>query len=439
MLRISLAIVLFSGISAWSQVDVVSTTTNDSQMAVPPPVSVGDYPTVVGAQAESNYLSGGLAIQTGYIDNLSPGNSTSRINTFTYMIQPTLSIDQTTSRRQLTLTYRPGVTLYQSTSGLDEVSQSAIFDYRCRLTPRASIEINDAFLQSSSPFALSDSVAAGTVTGSPKYVSPGIVVPYTERITNNASGQISYQYSPVGMVGVSGTSTVLRYPDSSNSQDLYNSDEVSISGFLNRQINASHYLGVNYAYSRVLAYPQVGQSETAIQSVFAFYTFYLKKTVSISVESGPQYYVITETPLPQSSAWGPLVMGSVGWQARRVNVAANFSHQVTAGGGLLGAYDTTTSTISANWQILRTWSTQESANYSINKPLGPAQFQDKDGGHSISGFASLQHSIGTKMTVSFEYDWLHQRYAGIEAVSNNPDSNRVAVALNWQFLRPLGR
>ncbi|MGB6744648.1 MAG: hypothetical protein WBE38_13460, partial [Terracidiphilus sp.] len=357
----------------------------------------------------------------------------------TYTVLPTISYDQVTPRQHRTFTYNPGFTFYQPTSTLNEIDQSAEAFYQYRLTQHMAVNVSDSFHESSTVFDQSSSAAEGAVSGSPLPIAPGVVAPYAERLTNTAQAQLTYQFSPVGMVGGSGTWMILNYPNLTEASGLYGSDETSGSAFYNRRISSTQYMGVNYRYSQVVAHPENSESETKTHTIYAFYTISPKHNLSISISGGPQYYAVSQTLLPASGSWGPTVTVSMGWQQAQTNFAASYSREVTGGGGLLGAFESSSANASARWRISREWSTGVNGNYAINKSVTPLTFTSTQGGHTVSGTATVEYSINQQLTVDFAYNRLHQSYNDIAAVSNNPDSDRETISLTWQFTRPLGR
>jgi hypothetical protein len=52
---------------------------------------------------------------------------------------------------------------------------------------------------------------------------------------------------------------------------------------------------------------------------------------------------------------------------------------------------------------------------------------------------TVEHALSAHFNLQFEYDRLHQSYAGIPAITSNPDSDREMLSIQWQLSRPLGR
>lgn len=441
--RICLIFALVVAIPAYSQVDSgadqVSSQTNDSQMMTPPPINGETYPTAVGAEVRSNYLRGGVAFNAGYINNFYAGNGGAPLAETTFSIFPTMALDQTTPRQHTTVSYSPGFTFYQPTSELDEVDENASVAYQFRLTPHSRISANDSFVDSSTVSGLTDTEPDGSVAGSPPTSTPGITPPFARRLTNNAAAEFALQTSRSSMIGASGSTSTLHYPNPAEVTGLYDSSSRDGSAFYNRRLSSNQYLGVTYNYSDTLAYPTNAQSDTQTHAISGFYTIYLMKSFSLSASGGPQHYQVTQTSLPTSASWGPSISASMGWQGMHTSFSAGYSQSVTGGGGLLGAFHTRSANATTRWQMSRTWTVGVGGNYSINKSVTPFLFGGLQGGHTVSGTASLEHSLSSNLRMSFQYLRAHQSYSGIVAISDNPDSDRETISIYWQFMRPLGR
>jgi hypothetical protein len=446
--------------AAWSQ----AVRAQENSMLTPPPVSIEAYPKEVGSEVGSNYLRYGVTLSAGYIDNLyaSSGNAPV-VGEMTFSIRPTISLDTTSYRQHTTLLYSPSFTFYRPTSELNcaalpsrcaQTDQNLIFNYQFRLTPHITINANDRFLKTSTLFNPSSSFPGASISssGSPQV----IITPSEGFLTNAANGSLSAQFSPTGMIGISGNSFILRYPDLAQVPGLYESNELGGGFFYNRRITGTQYIGANYRYGRVLASPTGAEFETQTDTIYFFYTIYLKQHLSLSVSGGPQYYKATQTfttnttPaaqqaesgqifIPASSSWTPAVATSLAWQERHTNFGASYARAVTSGGGLLGTFDSNSASATARWQMSRRWTSGGIAGYSNIKTVNPGLFSSTQGGHTFVASVSIEHPLTDRLIASFEYGHVHQSYSGIAVISANPDSNRFMGSVSWQFARPLGR
>jgi hypothetical protein len=413
--------------------------TSQTQMMTPPPVSGTGYPTEVGGEERTNYVRGGLTSTAGYINNLYAGSGATSVAETTVSILPTISYDATTVRQRASFAYSPGFTFYRPSSTLNEVDNAARAGYNFRLTEHATLSASDSFQDSSSTFNPEDSAVSGTVSGQPQSSVPGVLPPFSKRLTNFANAQLTLQTGLNEMIGGSGLSTELRYPNPAQTPGLYNSSSRGGSAFYNRRIAGSQYIGVTYQYMDMLANPTSGTFATQTHTISGYYSFYPIARLSLSVSGGPQYYQTVEAPLPAMGSWGPSVVTSMGWQGVRTNLAASYSQAVTGGGGLLGAFHSRSASASARWQLARTWTVSAAGAYSINKTVNALLIPGQQGGHSLSGNAAIDHSLGNQFSVAFNYDCIHEDYAGIVAIATNPNSDRESISIVWHFERPLGR
>jgi hypothetical protein len=450
----------------------------ESSMLRPPPVSDQGYSREVGAEKHSNYFRLGLTFRTAYIDNLyagfsSNGTSNGAISETIYSIYPTIAFDQTTSRRNLTVTYSPGFTFYHPSSALNETDQSANGEFSLRVTPHVAIHAADSFLKTSTSFSPTFAIPGGSTSDS-ALPSTLIVVPFAQLLSNRADGSLAYQFRPTGMIGISGTLVNLHYPDLKQVPGLYDSAERSGGFFYSHRIADTQYIGANYRYARIVETPSGGQFETQTQTVYFFYTIYLEKHLSLSVSGGPQYYqttqsstVISNSPasaltpsrgwqanqmrldepeqaasdqvsLPNGNSWTPAYAASMDWQRPHTNFVVSYAKTVTSGGGVLGTFNSDIALAAVRWQVLRKWTIDANVNYSIIKATDPFLVSSTQGGHTIAGAVAIEHPLSEHFNTAVEYDHLHQSYGGIPVISADPDSNRISGSISWHFGRPLG-
>ena len=443
-LRIWFTISLLSALPVWSQVNGTTTTSSDkdvntniddARMSTPPPVSGEAYPTTLESEKRSNYLNAGLTFNAAYSDNALGGISGKPVSDVTYSVWPTIELDQTTPRWKSVLSYAPGFTFYQHTNGHYE-SHNAGIDVQYRVTEHVTATVHDSFQKTSDVFN-QPAVSSGAVYGSAPPPTTVVLPPFANELTNTANLELTYQFSASDMVGASGTFVNLHYPNQAEVPGLYGSSSQGGSAFYNHRLSKRHYLGAQYQYSRILAFPTGVQSETQTQTVFLFYTVYLEPTLSVSFSGGPQHYLATGALSP-SSSWSPAASASLGWQRRRTSFAASYARIITGGGGLTGTFRSNSAMASGRWQIARTWSVGFTGNYAIvNNTL--ILSNANVGGHTILGTASLRHPIGQYFDAEVGYTRIHQSFSDIAVLSTAPDINREYLAISYRFTRPLGR
>src|SRR5580698_835819 len=435
--RILLIVALLSAMPGWSQVEPSASggQTTDTGMQTPPPVSGQAYPTATGGEERSNYLSVGLNVQFAYDDNVESESGGKPVGDEIYTMGSSIELEQMTPRSQRKFAYSPGFTIYEPTSGLNSVSQSASANYEYRLSPHAKFSVHDSFVQSSSVF---DQPQSG-VSGSTESPAAGVVAPFAEERTNGTNAEVTYQFSRNSQIGAGGNYSLVNYPNPAQAAGVANSNSYGGSGFYNRRLSKTQYIGVNYQYSNMSSNTEGISSNTQVSTIYSFYTLYLANSLSLSVSGGPQHFNVSESSIPSSSAWTPAVNASIGWQQSRTNLAASYSRTVNGAGGLLGAQETTTGSLSARWQATRTWTLSASGNYNQLKNAASQSAIANQDGHSISGAVSAQHPIGQHLSAEFGYSRLHQSFSNVAAVAADPDDDHGFISIAYHFTRPLGR
>jgi hypothetical protein len=440
------ALILLAAVPLWSQDDAVTTSDpsmagSDSPMAVPPPVSAESYPTVTGSEARSNYLRTGITVTSTYSDNLLGGVSPRPVGDESYSISPYIALDETTSRLHSILTFNPGFTFYQHTSSRNEADENANLDVSYRLSPHVTLSVVDSFRKSSNLLNQANTFG-NPIFGSGQASPVTVIAPVADQLSNTGTAQLTYQFGPNAMVGVSGTFTNLHYSNPAEVAGLYDSGSRGGSAFYTHRLSRRHYVGATYQYQMLLAYPVGFRAETQTHGLMLFYSIYLKPTVSLSFFGGPQYSDTEESIAPRLHTWSPATGASLAWQERQTNFAISYSRMIAPSGGLSGAVHQDAGTVSVRRQLARTMSVGLQAQYANNRLLDPGLLQPVGGfssGHSISGTASLERQLGEHFALDLGYSRLHQSYSDIAAISNAPDTNRGWVSVSYQFSKPLGR
>jgi hypothetical protein len=447
--RVCLSCALLMSMPAWSQVDTnsnvpASPITDSAPMLTPPTVSGQSYPTTPLGEERANYLRFGLTFTTAYSDNAEE-TSSGTISEASYSLWPTIALDEKTSISHTVLSYSPGFTLYQKTSGLDAADQTVSINEHYRVSPHVTLSGGDSFQKSSSVFNQPDFASGGGVSGGAQGPNLSVIAPIAEVLNNSANVGATYQFAANGMVGANGTFTNLHYPNPAQVPGLGDSSTQGASAFSSLRISRMHYVGVNYQYQRLVSYPTEGLNETQTQAVFFFYTLYASTKLSVSFFGGPQHSDTVQPPLPPlniqlpaARAWTPAAGGSLSWQGQRNNLAVSYKHIISGGGGLFGAVHLDSASASMQQQIARSLSGSMALAYAQNDLLG-SPLGGASNGHTISGTASLTKQFGEHISLQFGYTRLHQSYSGVAVLSTNPDTNREFGTLSYQFSRPLGR
>lgn len=417
----------------------------EDRMQTPPPVAVQSFPLGVTSEERGSFLKYGLSFTTAYTDNALYGFAANPVSDVSYSVAPTIALDERTSRMRVVASYAPGFTFYQRLSERNEADHNAAIQFSYRLSPHVTFAAEDDFQKSSNVFNNPNFGYAGGISGSTVVPNFSVISPIADRLTNSGSVGLTYQFSLNGMVGASGSFSILEYPNPSQVPGLFNSNSQAGSAFYAFRFTNVHYVGITYQYQRLVAQPAQGQSETQTHAALLFYTLTPGPHFSLSFFGGPQY---SDTSLPafppvepsavETRSWDPAAGASISWQGHFTNVAVSYSRSVASGGGLLGAVHMQSASAAIRQQLGKRLSASLEGGYAQNSIITGALLSGVSG-HTISGTASLQREIGQHLSARLGYTRLHQHYDGVSILSASPDTNREFVSISYQFTRPLGR
>lgn len=409
-----------------------------AQMLTPPPVSSRTTPVEVSSERRSNYLQLGMTFAAAYVDNLYAGTTPTPLSETTLSILPTIAFDQTRPIQHFRFTYHPGFTFYTPTSQLNEIDQSASATYRRRITPHATIRLEDEFEDSSTSFGQAYSGTGGIGSGGSLITPPGVIPPFAQRLTNRSYGQWAWQTGPASMVGLEGTGSILNYPDPGQSAGLFNSNSRGGAAFYSRLIARNQYLGAKYVYTYSVADVPNTNIDVQTHTMAGFYTFYLSRNSSVSLMGGPEYFTEDETGNFHGEGLTPSASVRLDHRGQSVAYSVGYAQSVGAGGGLAGAYYSKAADATLQWQLARRTIAGINGSYADNKGVFPLQSVTSQSGHSITGAVSVRYIFNAHLYLTGEYQRIHESYAQIVSIHNNPDSGRVAMSITWEATRPIG-
>src|SRR5437667_7866641 len=348
-----------------SETDSLQPNDAGGHMVTPEPVSIEGYSMNFTSEGErSNYLRGGLTVGSSYSDNVSPSGG-QPISDFSYSVWPFITLDQMRSRLSWNLSYSPGFTFYQKTTAFNESDHNLALALKYRLSPHVTFKVENRLSKTSNFLNQNQNLAAEPATGLAPTVA--LVVPIADQLRDTSSAQLSYQTSPNGLIGATGTFSELNYPTRSQVPGLFDSTSSTGQAFYTHRLSGKHYLGATYDYTNLLSHPNGIRTET--HSVLLFYTIYLNSATSFSVFAGPERSDSRGNGLARVRQWSPAVGGGFGWRRERTSVAINASRRVSGGGGLSSAVHSLNGNASVRQQLSPSTTIGLSANYSLNQAL----------------------------------------------------------------------
>lgn len=431
-IRVCLIVLLTTG-PLWAQYDAGAAPAAEDPMAVPSPVNVeGPSLEFVAEQERTNYLRGGLSFSPAYDDGLPFSTGTSDIG---YSVRPSIAIDQSGGRLHWSVFYSPGFTFYQRNTLLNHSDHDLFADFQYRLSPHVTLTLRENLTKTSAFSYHFSPNPIGAGTGILQSPNQSIISPIADTITNNADGQITYQFSENQMIGAGGTETELRYL--SSSLGLTDSSNRIATTFYTYRFSRKQYIGATYQFQQLLSYFHPNGTDTRTHGALLFYTLYASPALSLTLFGGGQHLEFTGLDLPTKVGWSPAGGATLGWQVRHTSANLSFSHRITDGSGLQSATVSNNADLSFRHQLSKNLTGALGCNYAMNSLVDP--LLPGSGGHSISGSVSLERTLGAHFSVDLAYARSHQSYITIPALSRVPNRNIAWVAFSYKFERPLGK
>ena len=438
-----LIMLLMAG-SAWPQAvpgatGAAANIDDEYRMPTPPMVGAEPFQTQAGLEQRSNYVHGGLTVSPAYSDNVLNRTGTDRVADMVYTVSPTISVDKSVPRLQFMWEVTPGFTLFQHVTARNSAYQNTTFHGQYRLTPHTTATWREAFLHTSNVFGEPYAIFPSSISGAPSPSPPDVVPIFAERLMNEANAELTFQPTMNVLIGAGGSTTWYHLPNPSEAPGLCDSNSGSASGFYSRRYAGTQYLGLTYQYAHILEHPQNSDLTIFTHAALPFYMISLGQALKASISGGMQYYHEAPNSSVSNGSWKPMLVGSLGWQISRFAVAAQGSRSVTGGGGLLGAYQTTSGVANIRWLPARSWALQGSGAYYLRQNVSFLSLFGTPGGHTVSGSISLERTLSERITLRFGYQREHMSYSQVESIARNPDLNREFVSISYHFSRALGR
>ena len=445
--RVCLILALLAAVPGWSQAtgtdEEPDNPVANGGMMTPPPVSGQAYPVATGDEVRNNYLNLGITAVAGYDNNVAGGYSVIPESDMIYSIWPSVTLDKNTVRIREQFNYSPGFTFYVPTSLHNETDENASGNFEYHPGSTATISVQDAFQRSSTLFNQPFATSTGDVTGTVPTQVTGVIAPFADRISNVASVQFNDQAGEDQMFGLNGQYAQLDYPDPAQVIGLYNSASYAFSAFANQRLSSRQYLGGEVQHARVVSYLTGTDSTLESDNFLGFYTIYFrnsqKSTVSLSITGGPEHYTAIQFPEANIQGWAPAATIAFGWQRHLSSLSANYSHNVTGGGGLPGAYTEDRMHALFRRELAPTWDLNFSGLYALNRNITPLFPFSQPGGHTLMASVSAEHALNRNLKFEIGYDWMDESYNGVGYLSKFPQSNREYGSITYQLTRPLGR
>jgi hypothetical protein len=392
-----------------------------------------------GTSYPRNVLMLGLTAGSSYNDNIF-GTNQQPVGDVDFLFGPSLSLRREGKSLTLALNYQPHFRIYQKASEQNSLDQSLVLDTTYRVSSRLSFRARTSALYTTGIFQSSGNEEFLPGLGSPSGLNETLFTPTVRRLTWSSRVDATYQATAHDSLGLfAGQSTLdfkQQIPSAGNLQNTRDRE----AGFLFTHRFSPHTtLGANYLLQDL----RFGlDSRTLVHSAFLSYAQQLSPSLSLSLFGGPQHSSLHDLVLLPlgpftfqilvfHASWNWAIGGTLTKQLDKTAFQFSAQHQVSNGGGLIGAVVSSSAGTSVRRRLPGRWDATLSAGYANNSNLESAFSQGTY--QSLTAGGGLEHSLTEKLSLRMRYDFLHQRGTGQSPLFGNFDRNLWSLELYYRF------
>jgi len=426
-----------------------------AEQNAPVPVLIDGAITSLALSSElerTNYLSGGVGVGATYDDNILSATSGST-GGFSFSLMPFIALDQSRARMHWNLSYAAGFVANQHLDPQTQYAHNLGAELDYRLSPHVNLRLRDHFSITTNFY--DQLILEPTLTGSGPLQQPNqsVITPLAKQISNLATAEITYQFSPGDMVGASGAFYNLSFRDVPvNTLDLLDTETQAANAFYSHRLSPRNWIGATYGYQRLSFDPAVQQAYT--HSFLVFDTLYLSPKATLSLFAGPEFSQVDSNVVSPAAGVPPvfiigvplsqrrtLASGGVifSWQGERNNLQMSASRRVSDGGGVLGAVELNSLSLGLRHRMARSTTLSLGAIYGDNTALGALASSGAANLQAAAASAAIEQQLRPSLVLTLGYARDYQRESGIVSPPADVNHNRGWVSLTWSFTRPLGQ
>jgi AMIN domain-containing protein len=392
-----------------------------------------------GTSQPPNALLLGLNMGSSYDDNIFSNNE-HPVGDVNFLFGPSLSLRRKGRRLSLALSYQPYFRIYRKVSEQNGVDQTLGFDATYRTSSRVSFRARGSAFYRTGIFQPSQNDAFLPGLGSPSSLNNTLFTPTARQLSWSARIDGTYQASAHDSLGLFVSRSALDYRQQiSNEGNLQNTEKSEAGLLYQHRLSPHTTVGIDYLYQDI----RFGsESRTLVHSAFFSYAQQVSPSLTLSVFGGPQYSqlhdVVTlalgpftpQIPVFQA-AWNWAIGGTVTKQADKAAFQLSAQHQVSDGGGLLGAVVSSSLGASVRRRLPGRWDAIWNAGYADNSSFGSEFSQGAY--QSITAGAGLERPLTDKLTVRLKYDFIRQRGTEQSPLFRNFDRDLWSLQFSYAF------
>lgn len=392
-----------------------------------------------GTVSPRNVLLLGLDFGSSYDDNIF-GNGQQRIGDTEFRIGPSLSLRREGNQVSLALSYVPHFLIYRKASELNRLDQQLGFDASYRATSRLSFRGRTNASYSNGLFQPGQNEGFVPGVGSPSNLNQTVYTPTVRQLSLSSRIDAGYQVGPHDSVDLSVGESLLNFEQQiANGGNLQNTRETNAGLDYQHQLSPHATVGADYLFQNIYF---GADSRTQVHSAFFSYSQQFSPSLTASIFGGPQHSGLHEllslsfgpftAQIPFDDAmWSWALGGTLTKRLDRTVFQLTAQHQVSNGGGLIGAVVGTSLGASLRQRLPGRWDAVWSGNYAKNSSLG-SRGPASDYQSETAGFG-LEHPVTDKLSLRVGYDFLRQRGTGQGSLVGDVDRDLFSIQFSYRL------
>jgi opacity protein-like surface antigen len=374
-----------------------------------------------------------------YDDNILAKNQ-QRVGDAAFQFGPSLNVRREGQRLNLALSYQPHFRIYRRASELNLVDQTLGFDAAYRASSRLSFRGRTSAFYTTGIFQPNRNEEFLPGLGSPSSLNDTVFTPTARQLTWSSRIDAAYQASTRDSVDVFAGQSKLDFKQQfSNAGSLQNTEQKDAGLVYQHRLSPHTTLGINYQYEDI----RFGSDSRAlVHSAFFSYAQQVSPNLTLSVFGGPQFshlHDVIGLALGPFTFRIPVFLATSNWalggtltkQLDKTAFQLTAQHQVSDGGGLLGAVVSSSVATSLRRRLPWRWDAIWSAGYADNRGLDTTA--SRGAYQSLTAGVGLARSLTEKLSVRVGYDFLHQRGTGQSQLFGDFDRDLWSVQFSYRF------
>jgi hypothetical protein len=344
------------------------------------------------------------------------------------------------------LSYNGGVSILSSRyfPNYTTLNQNAGVNILWQFAKRWQLSVTDHYGYTNDPF---DPYLTRDYVPTFNQPNPVIYIPQAVTETNVGSAGVTYEMTAHDSLTFTVGESFQRFFNTV----LVANNSYSYSGGVDYQHAFSAKLSAGGGYNFTALDFGHGLSRSGIQAITGFVNYRLSPTMYVAGFLGPEYTtskdIVPTFCFPgfgcfgyhavYQSEWNVAEGATFGWANARNALKAGFRHQVSNGGGLLGAvrlYQVTAGyrrTLTQHWTLV--------AGLSYNNSLSVTRYGGNGFLNALVGTVGLGRNISQSWNVRMFYAGIHQHYRYALPRPSTLGTNGVGVTLGYTWGHSLGR